>query len=71
MPRPNSRVEIVTAMRRIRVSVTRMLLPLACQGGGGTAPQSPITALSHISPILQFIRNLVFFTVTFSMEISV
>lgn len=27
MPRPNSRVEIVTAMRRIRVSVARVLLP--------------------------------------------
>lgn len=57
MPRPNSRVEIVTAMRRIRVSVVRMLLPLLHRGSRGTAPPSPLTAFSHISPVLQVIHN--------------
>lgn len=70
MPRPNSRVEIVTAMRRIRVSVARMFLPLVHQGDRGTAP-SLLTALSLISPILQVIRNSLFFTITLSVEISV
>lgn len=60
MPRPNSRVEIVTAMRRIRVSVGRMFLPLMCWGGGDTASPSPLTAFSHLSPVLQVIHNSIF-----------
>lgn len=67
MPRPNSRVEIVTAMRRIRVSVVRMLLPH--RGGGSTSPASPLTTFSHISPVLQVIPNSAFFTVPLSIDI--
>lgn len=59
MPRPNSRVEIVTAMRRIRVSVARLLLPLPHP----TAWPSPLcapAAFSCINPVLQCIHNSVF-----------
>lgn len=59
VPRPNSRVEIVTAMRRIRVSVARLLLPLPHPSARASPPRAP-AALSCINPDLQCIHNSVF-----------
>lgn len=68
VPRPNSRVEIVTAMRRIRVSVARALLPP--RGARGSPPPAR-AALSCINPVLQRTPNSVFFTAPLSADISV
>lgn len=61
VPRPNSRVEIVTAMRRIRVSVARLLLPLPhSHPRAWPSPPSASAALSCINPVFQCIHNSVF-----------